>query len=202
MKVGFFVLLCFISSCGLISAAETATWEQRGIASWYGGIFQGRKTANGEIYDTYGFTSAHRTLPFGTMLEVTNLENNRSVVVRVNDRGPFVDDRIIDLTYAAAKELDMIRDGVAPVHLKAIADGIPKVFFTIQIGAWADPENVQEHRRRLQQEGYKIRTSLNSDGITRLRIEDVGEEVVFSLVQDLEELGYHNLFIYQETQRN
>jgi rare lipoprotein A len=90
---------------------------ETGLASWYGGKFHGRTTASGEVYDMYALTAAHKTLPFGTVVEVTNLENGRSLRVRINDRGPFVDGRIIDLSYAAAKRLDMVRDGVVRVKL-------------------------------------------------------------------------------------
>lgn len=92
----------------------------RGNASYYGDEFQGRMTTNGEIYVHENFTAAHRSLPFGTFLLVTNLKNNLSVVVRVNDRGPFKPNRILDLSYAAAEELDMIRDGVVEVKISVI----------------------------------------------------------------------------------
>ena len=84
---------------------EAPVFEQTGTASWYGDKFHGRRTANGERYDMYAFTAAHKTLPFGTILRVTNIENNRSILVRINDRGPFVRGRIIDLSRAAAGEI-------------------------------------------------------------------------------------------------
>ncbi len=91
-----------------------------GKASYYGDEFNGRKTANGEIYEGDKITAAHKTLPFGTMIKVRNLNNNKEIVVRVNDRGPFVSGRIVDLSYAAAKSLDMIRDGVVDVEITVI----------------------------------------------------------------------------------
>jgi rare lipoprotein A len=94
-----------------------------GESSYYADKFHGRKTANGEVFDMYKKTAAHKTLPFNTMLEVTNLENNKSVIVRVNDRGPFVGDRILDLSYGAAKEIDMISSGVVEVRIKIIKLG-------------------------------------------------------------------------------
>jgi rare lipoprotein A len=94
--------------------------SQIGVASWYGPGFHGRRTANGEVYDQYGMTAAHRTLPHGTWVEVTNLTNDRSVRVRINDRGPYVDDRIIDLSYTAAQRLDMVRSGIAPVRVEVV----------------------------------------------------------------------------------
>ena len=96
----------------------------RGLASWYGGVFNGRKTANGEIYDMHALTACHPTLPFGSMVRVVNLHNKRSVVVRINDRGDLVDEgRIIDLSRAAAEELAMTKSGLAKVRLEVISLG-------------------------------------------------------------------------------
>jgi rare lipoprotein A len=94
--------------------------SETGIASWYGEPYHGRKTASGEIYDMNQWTAAHRTLPFGTWVEVTNLSNAKRVSVRITDRGPFVDGRIIDLSRAAAQQIDMVRSGITRVHLKVI----------------------------------------------------------------------------------
>jgi len=96
---------------------------EEGIASYYGEPYNGRATSNGEIYDMNTMTAAHQTLPFNTKLKVTNLDNNKSTVVRINDRGPFAKDRIIDLSVAAAKELDMIGPGTAHVRLEVIELG-------------------------------------------------------------------------------
>jgi len=93
-----------------------------GIASYYADEFHGRTTSNGETYDMHALTAAHRTLPFNTRVRVTNLANNKSVVVRINDRGPFVGDRIIDLSYRAAQELSMIGPGTARVTLQILPD--------------------------------------------------------------------------------
>jgi rare lipoprotein A len=93
---------------------------QKGIASWYGPGFHGKKTSSGEKYDMYSLTAAHNVLPMNTLVKVTNLANNKAVVVRINDRGPFIDDRIIDLSYGAARELGMLRPGTAPVHLAVL----------------------------------------------------------------------------------
>ncbi len=93
-----------------------------GVASWYGPGFDGKQTASGEVFDTSKLTAAHRTLPFNTLLRVTNLENNRVVVVRVNDRGPFVGGRILDLSLAAAEKLDMVGSGTARVRLELLSE--------------------------------------------------------------------------------
>lgn len=94
-----------------------------GESSYYADKFHGRKTANGEIYDMYKKTAAHKTLPFNTMLKVTNLENNQSVIVRVNDRGPYKKGRILDISYGAAREIDMISSGVVRVRIKILKWG-------------------------------------------------------------------------------
>jgi rare lipoprotein A len=99
----------------------SAGYRARGVASWYGPDFHGLATSSGEQYDMNAMTAAHTTLPLPTWVEVTNLENGRRVVVRVNDRGPFVDDRLIDLSYAAATQLDMVRNGTARVEVRAVA---------------------------------------------------------------------------------
>ena len=95
-------------------------FRERGVASWYGRKFHGRLTSNREVYDMHAMTAAHKTLPLPTWVEVRNLRNNRSVVVRVNDRGPFVNNRIIDLSYAAARQLDMVEDGTSMVEVRVI----------------------------------------------------------------------------------
>jgi rare lipoprotein A len=103
-----------------VPIASSAGFREEGIASWYGADFHGRTTANGECYDMYAMTAAHPTLPLPTMVKVTNLENGRTVVLRVNDRGPFVKGRVIDLSFAAARKLAMSKQGVAPVRVEAI----------------------------------------------------------------------------------
>ena len=97
-------------------------YSERGIASWYGKPFHGRKTSNGETYNMYGHTAAHKTLPMNTMLLVKNVENGKTAVVRINDRGPFVRKRIIDLSYTTAKELGILRNGTARVKIVALGE--------------------------------------------------------------------------------
>jgi len=114
---------------------------EEGIASWYGHPYHGRRAASGEIYDMYKMTAAHRTLPFGTQVRVHDLENGRDVTVRINDRGPFVEGRIIDLSYAAAQAMGM--PGLARVRLEILGLGMsPELpVFAVQIGAFRDPAN-------------------------------------------------------------
>jgi len=103
--------------------ASAAGYAERGVASWYGPDFHGKRTASGEAYDMYAMTAAHKTLPVPCYARVTNLANGRSVIVRVNDRGPFVGNRIIDLSYTAAARLDMLRSGTAFVEVRAVGPG-------------------------------------------------------------------------------
>jgi rare lipoprotein A len=114
------VLLLLGSGCVRGPRPRFSGGAQYGLASWYGEKFHGRPTASGETFDMYAYTAAHRNLPFGTRVRVTNEENGRSVVVRVNDRGPWVEGRIIDLSYAAAKELGMIEAGVVRIRLEVL----------------------------------------------------------------------------------
>ena len=102
-------------------------YDERGVASWYGPTFHGGNTSSGELYDMYGMTAAHKTLPLPTYARVTNLANGRSIVVRINDRGPFVANRIIDLSYTAAAKLDMLREGTAWVEVRALSAGTPEL---------------------------------------------------------------------------
>jgi rare lipoprotein A len=128
-----------------------AGYEEKGEASWYGLPFHGRQASNGEIYDMNKLTAAHRTLPFETMVRVTNERNGKSTVVRITDRGPFVNNRIIDLSYAAAREIDSIGPGVVPVRLEVLSTGIdPETgFFTIQVGSFRERANAERLRERL-----------------------------------------------------
>jgi rare lipoprotein A len=102
----------------LLATAEG--YKEKGLASWYGDPFHGRRTASGEIYDKNDLSAAHKTLPLKTWVEVRNLKNNKTMYIRINDRGPFIDGRIIDLSQAAAKELGVYRPGTAPVVVTAL----------------------------------------------------------------------------------
>lgn len=110
------------------SVLDTAAgYQERGIASWYGSKFHGRKTSSGEVYDMYGITAAHKSLPLPTFVRVTNLESGESLIVKVNDRGPFHADRVIDLSYGAAARLGVLEKGTAPVEVTAITVNTPAV---------------------------------------------------------------------------
>ncbi|PIV24086.1 MAG: septal ring lytic transglycosylase RlpA family lipoprotein [Deltaproteobacteria bacterium CG03_land_8_20_14_0_80_45_14] len=124
---------------------------QFGVASWYGGEFHGRPTSSGEVYDMYQLTCAHNTFPLGTVLMVTNLENGRSLELKVNDRGPFVKERILDVSYAAAQMLGMWEKGTALVKVEVISPGVePVQRFTLQVGSFADETNAQKLAEQLR----------------------------------------------------
>ncbi len=136
---------------------------ERGVASWYGPTFHGVSTSIGEQYDMYGMTAAHKTLPLPAYARVTNLRNGKSVVVRLNDRGPFVANRIIDLSYTAAAKLDMLREGTTLVEVRVVTprdtdklnrnDELPPQTLYIQAGAFADETNAKRLVDRLKAGG-------------------------------------------------
>jgi len=127
-----------------------AGYSEEGNASWYGLPFNGRRASNGEIYDMNKLTAAHRTLPFETVVRVTNLNNGKTTTVRITDRGPFVDNRIIDLSQAAAREIESIGPGVVPVRLEVLGNvDVSAGFFTVQVGAFRERTNAERLRERL-----------------------------------------------------
>lgn len=126
-------------------------FDETGEASWYGNEFEGRKTASGEIFDGDKLTAAHKTLPLGTIVGVTNLNNNKTVRVKINDRGPFVKGRIVDLSSSAAKKIDLIGPGVAPVGITILSGASNKDLgpdawgdFCIQVGAFENKRNAEK----------------------------------------------------------
>jgi rare lipoprotein A len=131
-------------------------FKEKGYASWYGKKYHGNKTSVGEIYDMYQMTAAHKTLPLPSFVKITNLKNNKTVIVRVNDRGPFIKDRIIDLSYAAAYRLDIIEKGSEQVEIEVIIPNvnlqkntIEKGFF-LQIGAFAQKNNALDLVKKIE----------------------------------------------------
>ena len=146
-------------------------YTQRGIASWYGPNFHGKKTSNGEIYNMYAFTAAHKTLPMNTIVKVTNLRNNKSVIVRINDRGPFVANRIIDLSYAAGKKIGLDVTGTAPVKLQVIGfNGKNYVSgYKIQIGAFLRKQGAKKTAQKYKKFGYNTEI-VKMDGFYKIFI--------------------------------
>lgn len=137
---------------------------ETGLASWYGHPYHGRPAANGEIYDMEGFTAAHRTLPFGTWVRVVNLSNDKTVDVRITDRGPFVENRIIDLSHAAAGAIGLIGPGVARVRLvilSAPATASAQNWYAVQAGAFLDQGRAERVRAALEREYGSARLVLH-----------------------------------------
>ena len=137
--------------------------SQTGIASWYGPGFHGRRTASGAVYDQHDLTAAHQTLPLGTRVMVTNLENGRSTEVIINDRGPFLKGRIIDLSYAAAQTLGMVGPGTIPVRIEVIDSDPTRIQtirknldYTLQVGSFTELENAQSLKNQLTQNNPQL----------------------------------------------
>jgi len=187
-----------------------AGYKERGVASWYGPNFHAKATSNGDAYDMYAMTAAHKTLPIPAYVRVTNLSNGRSVVVRVNDRGPFVDNRIIDLSYTAAWKLDMLRSGTAFVEVEALAPGQSTITaaavpappppplsatrgWYVQAGAFAVEDNAARLVARLKDAGLADVTLRNPgrDGtLWRVRIGPVADVTAYDqLITKLSTLG-------------
>jgi rare lipoprotein A len=162
-------------------------FTEEGIASWYGPGFHGKKTANGEIYNMHAMTAAHRILPLGSIVRVHNRRNGRSLVLRINDRGPFADDRVIDLSRAAAEKLGVIGEGTAPVRITAMHDGLPEGGsgsgeqarkmnrntggrLYLQVGAYPEKEDAQEMARQMEALGYRGRY-LFAERVKRWRVQ-------------------------------
>lgn len=153
-------------------------FRQEGIASWYGMKFHGRQTSNGERFDIYKLTAAHKHLPLPTFVRVTNLENGRKTIVRVNDRGPFHDNRVIDLSYAAAVKLGFHDKGTARVRVEVVKPEAPEVKqFMVQAGAFSQLANADRSKVELNKltgfSGTVVRTS--NDGLYRVQIGPVRE---------------------------
>lgn len=159
-------------------------YSARGMASWYGPDFHGKKTANGEKYDMHAFTAAHTTLPLGTRVRVTNLDNGKEVIVKINDRGPFVKRRIIDLSYAAAKSIGIVSKGTGRVELTALPPLTSGKGYALQVGSFSTRSNAEsliqtlsrqhEHVNLLAENGmYKVHLGRFStrDAAEKVKIE-------------------------------
>lgn len=162
VRAGTLAIVCLLlSNCAKkhhVTAKLPPTPQIRsgetGLASWYGHPYHGRAAANGEIYDMEKLTAAHRTLPFGTWVRVTNLSNSKTVDVRIIDRGPFIDGRIIDLSHAAAQAIDLIGPGITQVRLDIISAPVTplaETWFAVQAGAFQDKDRAERLRTLLEQ---------------------------------------------------
>ncbi len=201
-------------------------YREQGVASWYGRKFHGRPTSSQEPYDMYAMTAAHKSLPLPTYVEVRNLKNNRKVIVRVNDRGPFVKNRLIDLSYAAAQKLDIVRDGTGLVEIRAISFDDPpatasnpsttsdapgatqhaagsaaKLF--VQVGAFGERQNAERRHRLLSSNGidqaFVHRDAGRDPAIYRVRIGPLsGVEQYDRLVSELSRMGISETHLVTE----
>ena len=190
-------------------------FQQRGIASWYGEKFHGKKTSNGEIYDMYAVTAAHKTLPLGTYVHVRNLDNGNEIMVRINDRGPFVQGRIIDLSYTAAKKIGITTSGTAPVVIIALdannrqplnnkneSVDYYKGNFTFQIGAFGDKQNALRLKEKLDQTYKNAHVSEYDNGqeiLYRVRVGKASSlEQAVEYEKALIQHGFKDVFIVAE----
>lgn len=171
------LLLALFSGCSSNYRFEKPEpgYVQRGMASWYGEPFHGRRTANGEVYDMHGISAAHKELPLGTVIDVTNLENGRKLRMRINDRGPYIKGRILDLSYGAAQNLDVVRAGLARVEIRVVEVGGGRPGpaltsrYTIQLGAFSDRDNALKLHRKMSREFADV--EIHSDeGLHRVRV--------------------------------
>lgn len=198
-------------------------YRERGVASWYGKKFHGKLTSSQETYDMYAMTAAHKTLPLPSYVRVTNLRNHKSVIVRVNDRGPFVSNRIIDLSYAAAERLDMIRDGTGLVEVSAIGyDELdsseparqvrlenpeeilsPDASIYVQVGAFGNAENARRRYAMLRDGGvgpaFVHEDAAGPQALYRVRIGPIADVTQYdSIVAQLERLGISETHLVTE----
>lgn len=161
--------------------ATASGYRERGIASWYGKKFDGKRTSNGEVYDMYAMTAAHKTLPLPSYVRVRNLRNGRSVVVRVNDRGPFLHNRLIDLSYAAAARLGIVGSGTGLVEVEGIDASRPltaqaprarpeNAQLYVQLGAFVERDNAERLHARLQHAGFTPALMPSDTGKTLYRV--------------------------------
>jgi rare lipoprotein A len=186
----------------ILLAISTVLWadpEMEGLASWYGGKFHGRLTSSGEVFDTNTMTAAHKLLPFGTLVKVTNLDNGLSAVVKINDRGPFVEGRIIDLSRAAADEIGMLGQGVARVSLEIVAfASTDKDIYAIQVGAYGLEANAERARLALESAGLFAtieRTGLN---VARVLVRGVPAPLLPEARRKIESLGFLQYLLRKE----
>ena len=153
-----------LSVCGMAQESPSGPSAEEGLASWYGPSFDGLRSASGEVFDSGQLTAAHRTLPFGTKVRVRKVGTDASIVVRINDRGPFVESRIIDLSYAAARQLGGTDPGVIRVAVEVVekAPLPPPSLFAVRVGTFRNPDNARRTRDLMQAKFDQV--SVQRDG--------------------------------------
>lgn len=207
------ILFSVFLFCSAVCFADSV-YKSQAVASFYADKYHGRMTANGEIFNMYAMTCAHKTLPFNTMLKVTNLSNGKSVMVRVNDRGPFVAGREIDLSKGAAGKLDMIKSGTAKVSITIVDSKVTttvsgsqkkvtkvKVLdeksmrWDIQLGSFSKRENAVAFAQKILKAGFKNVVYQKTSSVTRVVIRDVATDDVQPILDRLEAKGFDQYLV-------
>ena len=195
--------IVFLAACAIVPLSG----EEIGYASYYAGKFQGRLTANGEIFDTKRFTAAHKTLPFNTIVRVTNIENDETTFVRINDRGPFVEGRVIDLSRVAAASIGMVAAGIARVRVDVVSlgdnqtyhrTGYESAFFSVQVAAFGKLENAERMKEALESSGFDVIFEPNGNEVVRVIVPAVPREDILLTKSRLQALGYFNVIVRSE----
>jgi rare lipoprotein A len=188
------------------SEALTPDWSEDGLASWYGGDdgFEGKPTASGEIFDSSGLTAAHRDLPLQTIVDVTNMDNGKTIRVRINDRGPFVHGRVIDLSREAARRIDLIGPGVGPVRLTVVSPGaaptpVPPAVaagpWAVQVGSFGERQRAERHAERLRAAGFSVYFEPFA-GLTRVKVGPLpAREEAETQLFVLEDAGFEGIVV-------
>jgi rare lipoprotein A len=184
----------------------TPEWSEEGLASWYGGGdgFDGKPTSSGEIYDASRLTAAHRDLPLQTVVDVTNVDNGKTVRVRINDRGPFIKGRIIDLSREAARRIDLIGPGVATVRLTVVSPGAtptpvpPDVAagpWAVQVGSFGERERAEHQAERVRAAGFSVYFE-PFEGLTRVKVGPLaGRAEAEARLSALEDAGFEGIVV-------
>jgi rare lipoprotein A len=174
-----------------VAAEAQVLLVETGIASWYGAPYHNRKGSNGEVYDMNALTAAHRTLPLGSMVRVTNVGTGNSVVVRITDRGPFVPGRIIDLSLAAARQIDLVKPGIAPVKIEVLETPAPLAAggrWAVQIGAFQEEDSAAQVQDKIQRRYHTAKVvkfpSPVGDWWVRVRVQNDDKQKADEVARD------------------
>ena len=181
-----------------VSLTKEEDQPEIGIASWYGNKFHGRTTANGETYNMYEHTAAHKTLPFNTIIKVVTLKTGLSTLVRINDRGPFIEGRIIDLSLSAAKDLNLVKEGIAEVRLEIIESGHSFNFFRLQVGAFKNQNNADKLLNELLLAGFKAEIEI-FHSVNRIVISSIKENQLQLIQENLMKSGFPSGLVRKES---
>jgi len=196
-EMRYLILILSLSIGAGLLFAQVKDGKEEGLASWYAGKFQGRTTASGERFDTNKLTAAHKTLPFHTVVRVTNVESSRSVDVRINDRGPFVEGRIIDLSRAAAEKIGLTGRGVVQVRIEVLSSpkNAAQRGFIIQVGAYSNSKNAFKVKDLLEFHGLPVKLEKTDTGIIRVHVPDISSDDLEGIKSKLKNLGFSSILV-------